>query len=379
MKTTVAAIAIAMLLSGSKCQSPADKPVPSVVVVPGGPAATALNSAAAQQDDKNKAADAKKAAQLSKVVAEVIAASTAADSISAKDDEAPKKAIKDSTNQAITEAGGESVATPEDKAAAMSRVLLNLRGQYDEAKTAYAQAKSDSELAKQARDQAVKERDEAAASLKKLVDAHKAELEAKAGEAQKAMDALTAQIGKERAQHQADLDKIRSEERKTMLRYLSWGLLGFAAACFVLAVVTLYLSKGKEWERAAIAGVSGSCFSALYWTMNQPWFAYMIWGCAAVITLAVVWLIWSESKTIKTKFHLADARDTLAEKEALIRSTSAKVVSVIDKFKASLSSEQLEKLRGELKGSLDADERAVIHALRFEGETGKAAPINSEG
>jgi uncharacterized membrane protein len=198
-------------------------------------------------------------------------------------------------------------------------------------------------------------------AAKKLADATKAAEIERAGAAtalQKQFNEMTARIQSE----QKKVEQARDEERKSMMRYLAWALLGLGVIGFLVGGATLYLSKGAEWQRAAIAGLVGGCAFILYWTINQSWFVYLIWGCAGIIVAAVIWFLWRES---------AQNREREAMKQRAVEADEAedtlnRTIRTIDSAPPDAPIKALTEKNGLLSSAFDAPNKALIHELKAE-------------
>lgn len=202
---------------------------------------------------------------------------------------------------------------------------------------------------------------QAAEAAKKLADATKAaEIERNNAQAtiQKQFNEMTARIQAE----QRKVQEARDEERKSMMRYLAWALLGLGAIGVLVAGATLYLSKGAEWQRAAIAGLVGGCAFILYWTLNQIWFAYLVWACAAAIVIAVIWFLWRESAQTKER----EALKLRAAEADEAEDTLLRTMKTIDEAPPEASIKALTEKNGLLSSAFDAPNKALIHELKAE-------------
>lgn len=201
----------------------------------------------------------------------------------------------------------------------------------------------------------------AAEAAKKLADATKAAESERAGAAaaiQKQFNEMTARIQSE----QKKVERARDEQRKAMLTKLGYALLGLGVAGFLVGGATLYFSKGAEWQRAAIAGLVGSCAFTLYWALFQSWFKYLIWGCAAIVTAAVVWLLYREAAQAKERRELKQRSVEADEAEDTLNRT----IRTIDSAPPDAPIKALTEKNGLLSSAFDAPNKALIHELKAE-------------
>ena len=183
-----------------------------------------------------------------------------------------------------------------------------------------------------------------------------------AAKLQSQFDEMTAQIAAEQQRTKDAKDEGRRAERQAMLRYLSWTLLGLGAIGILVAGATLYLSKGAEWQRAAIAGLVGGCSFVLYWTMNQDWFKYLIWACATAIVAAVIWLLLRENAQAKEREALKQRAIEADEAE----DTLLRTMRTIDEAPEDVPIKALTAKNGLLSSAFDEPNKALIHELKAE-------------
>lgn len=190
------------------------------------------------------------------------------------------------------------------------------------------------------------------ASTKK---AGEAERFAAAANLQKQINELTGQITDARA----ETAKLLDAERKKMLRYLAWVLLGLGVIGALIAGATLYLSKGMEWQRAAIAGLVSSAAFSLYWTVNQEWFKYLVWVFAAVVAGAVVWFLYREATERKQREGLTTRTVEADEAE----DTLMRIIESVDSLGDAATVAQV---RSAMSVRMGDNNKALIHELRAE-------------
>lgn len=243
---------------------------------------------------------------------------------------------------------------PAARAAAAERDLLIESGKTAEARAATSRAieearakSSELAIAKASEAAAISERDAARAAERRALATLEATLERNRQANAAAIDSAIA--------------KARDEERKTFTRRLGFVLLGLAVAGALVAGATMYLSKGMEWERAAIAaGASAACFS-LYWAMGQVWFKWLVWATAAGGVGAVAWFLWRESRQteqiIKKKVRAEEADEA--------EDTLKRIIVAIDELGEGAT---VAEIRAKISRTMNDNHKALVHELRAESK-----------
>lgn len=244
------------------------------------------------------------------------------------------------------------VADPKEVAATAERDKLIEQGKAAEARAATDRAIADAKgqagelaVAKADAKAAIEERDLARKGEKQAVEDLKTKLEANRLENQTNLDAAV------RAAH--------DEERKAQMRKLGYALLGLGVLLLLVGAATLYLTKGMEWQRAAIAAAAGAgCFS-LFWTINQPWFKYLVWAVAGVMVVAVLWYLWTEARQHKKVVGLVTRAGEADEAE----STLKHFINAVDQSPAGTT---IAHLTDKLEKDMSEPHKALLDELRAE-------------
>jgi hypothetical protein len=269
----------------------------------------------------------------------------------------PAKVVVDGDLGVILALLDDVTADPAELAARARDALLVEAGKVAEARASYAGAVQDAQAKASAL--AVAQADAAAARL---------ERDAARTAAQAAADTLARQLEQNRKDNQAALAaaiaKAKDEERKAFLRRLGFVLLALGILGALIAGATMYLTKGKEWERAAIAAGGGaSCFS-LYWAMGQPWFAWLVWAVGAGMVGAVGWYLWRESRQTKAIIE-KEVRATEADEA---EDTLKRIIGAVDALGDTAT---VAEVRAAMSRNMNDPNKALIHELR--AETKRAA------
>ena len=192
------------------------------------------------------------------------------------------------------------------------------------------------------------------AELETEVAATKASAEKERAEAaaklRRQFDDLTAQVNAARAEAQQAAD----EARKSAQAKLGWVLLGLGGLLTLAGAAIAFVSKGLEWQRAGIAVASGALCFALYWTLNQPWFKWLVWGSVAFGLASGAWWLLRE-RTLATRYKDADeSEDTLK-----------RIIEVIDEVGESAT---IKEVRARMSAKMDTANKALVHELRAESK-----------
>jgi hypothetical protein len=198
------------------------------------------------------------------------------------------------------------------------------------------------------------------------IDALQASLSAsQAREAELARETarLTAAAVREReaaaAKFQAEIDAERArtaaahdQAKKEALQLLGKVLLGLGAALMLAGVGIAFVSKGVEWERALIAAGGGASFFACYWTLNQPWFKWVVIGTIASGLGAGVWWLIRERKVTVRQKEADEAEDTLK-----------RIIGAVDQLGDTATVAQI---RQAMSAGMNDNHKALVHELRAE-------------
>jgi hypothetical protein len=117
-------------------------------------------------------------------------------------------------------------------------------------------------------------------------------------------------------------------------------------------VAIAFISKGLEWERAAILAAGGAAFFACYWTLNQPWFKWVVIATIACGLGAGVWWLIRERKVTVRQKEADEAEDTLK-----------RIIAAVDKLGNSATVEQV---REAMSTGMNDNHKALVHELRAE-------------
>lgn len=190
-----------------------------------------------------------------------------------------------------------------------------------------------------------KERAEAAAKLQRAFD----EMEKRVAAAdQRAADAV-------------------DEVKKSALQRLGYVLLGLGVLFTLIGAFQTYaivqtglLSPGNFLKPLVWAGSAGFCF-ACYWTLNQPWFKWLVFGGAGAGAIAVglfLYAEWAEAK--KRREGLVRSAEADEAESALLR-----IINVVDGLSEDTS---LAEMKKKLSNRMDDAHKALVHELRAEAK-----------
>lgn len=178
---------------------------------------------------------------------------------------------------------------------------------------------------------------------------------------QKQFDAMSAKIGAA----QAETLRVRDEERKAMLRKLGFVLLGLgtlftlAGALQAYAIVQTGDLTIKGFLKPLVwAGAAAFSFGC-YWTMNQPWFKWVviIGGSLGVIAgVLFFYSEWQSAKEVKAGKERASEAD---EAEGTLKH----IITVADSLPETAS---LADYKTVLAKRMSDPHKALIHELRAE-------------
>jgi hypothetical protein len=175
-----------------------------------------------------------------------------------------------------------------------------------------------------------KERAEAAARLQRQFDDFTRRIESEQRKAAEAADAA----------------------RKAAIQRLGYVLLGLGAILTLAGAAIAFVTKGLEWQRAAIAGAFGALCFGLYWTMNQPWFKWAVIGTLVCGVAAGVWWLAQERKTTIRQKEADEAEDTLK-----------RIIAAVDALGEGAT---VKDVRAAIGNDMGDNNKALIHELRAE-------------
>lgn len=157
----------------------------------------------------------------------------------------------------------------------------------------------------------------------------------------------------------AETARVRNEERKSMLRKLGYVLLGLGTALTLAGAGIAFVTKGLEWQRAAIAAAFGGLFFAMYWTMNQPWFKWLVIGVVVCAVGAAIWWLVKERQTAIRTTEADEAEDTLK-----------RIIAAVDELGETAT---VAEVRATIGRSMNDNNKALVHELRAESKRAVAA------
>lgn len=368
MKTPFLRItALALLLFALvACETPFKKKDTTTTVTPAGETKNAeLGNAATDEIEAAKKAEAARIAEQSKIIASVRAAKFAAAHVTAPEDLKAQKAIVDEL--LLAEKTSTVIATAEDERDAMERVALNLAGRVEEADARYKNAEQRAQEEKVRTVKAEGERDEARRAVDTAKEEARKEREEQARIYQARLDALKKIADDAQNAAAAAEDEANRKQKEKWDNYLRWGLLACSFLCGLGAVATMWVSKGTQWERAALAAGGAASFGVCYWALNQWWFQWALRITVLGALIAVVWYVWTEVKERKKKEQLRQSLEEQAREAGLLRGTAKKFIARLDKVKGKpMSASDWELWLKDLRGDMEQHERDVVHKLRAE-------------
>lgn len=335
----------ALLLTGCGVTWPAK---PSATKKDATPVEAAANvtDAAAVKADAAVVEVAKKGEQRdSKVLANVNAAREANQS----NPEGHPKETVDTELEVAQSRMADVVPDPAETLIAAQRRASFAAGRASEAK---ASAEKSSAEAKQAVAEIATAREAAVQAIKARDEARAAEATARAN--------FVAQLEANRKANQAAIDKARDEERKEMTRLITYGLLAIAGIAILVGAFLVYskIQTGdipKAILVGAVFGGAAAVAAACAWTINQPWFKYVIWGSAILGVAAVIFYLQSEMHEARQKKQRSVEADEAED-------TLARIMTALDKLPEG------EGLFTALSGTMNDDNKALLHELRAEAK-----------
>lgn len=301
-------------------------------------------NASKKVDDSNRKVDSLLIEQASKLKANVDAARTE----NQNNPDGNPKTIVDMELGIAQERLKTVEADPVEIQRALQAKALVEAGKAEEARKTAAIASSEasklaSEItkAKTERDLAVMEKNQAQAVFQK-------ELEANRLKNQKTLDDLL-------AKHREELDA----ERKSFMKMMGRVLVGLGAILVLVGVFVVYagVQSGNVLKSGVKAGVfaggAAFCF-ACAWTINQPWFKWVVIGGGSLAILGVVGYLWSEWKENRRFIEADEAEDTLK-----------KISKVIDDLPRD------NPIFQKLSKTMDASNKALVLELKAEDRRAK--------
>lgn len=303
-------------------------------------------------DDANRLAESKTYELASGIKANIVTARTE----NRNNPEGMPKTIVEGELQLAETKLSDVKADPSELAAAAQRKALVEAGKADEARKAYAGALADSqklvgELAtlRAARDAALLERDAARANETKAIAEFQRQLEENRKTNQRQLDDLI-------AKHREELE----EERKAFFRWMGRALVTVGILCALVGAFTVYsgVQAGNVIAAVTKAGVfigAAAFFFICAWTINQPWFKWVVIIGGSLSLLAVVGYLWSEHQQSKDKkqrsLEADEAEDTLK-----------RIAEIIHKLPDS------DPIFGQLRDAMGPENKALILELRAEAK-----------
>jgi len=271
-----------------------------------------VDVASRKADEATAAAMTKQAARLSMVKSNVLTARIAN---RANEDGHPKTIVDGELG--LAEARMSDVA--EDQAemvAAANRKALIEAGRAQEARSAFEAEQTKAQQLVAAVATAERDRDAARAAEATARKSLEAQIEASRRANQKVLDDL-------QAAHKAEMDA----ERQAFFRWMGKALVGAGVLMILVGAFIAYASAQGGNVMAAItkggvlAGAAAVCF-ACAWTINQPWFKWILIGGGTLSILGVAGYLWSEWQDGKSKRQRSveadEAEDTLKKISAVI-------------------------------------------------------------
>jgi len=339
---TITLLLVLCLCSG--CFTDGSKPAPQVVVAPTGPATTAQLAALNEQIAELRQAFTVRD-DLDQIAAAAVWAATNANESNPMG--LPREATAAQLEEAAKALPTVSDARKAEKLAQNARILA---GELAAVKAEMGQ-KANEIAALQAQKAESDRRVAELASQLAAVTAVAEKERAEAGERlQKQFNDMTRRI----TAAQEETNRVRDAERKSMLRKLGYVLLGLGAALTLAGAGIAFVTKGLEWQRAAIAATFGGFCFALYWTMNQPWFKWLVVAVAACAVGAAIWWLFKERQNAVRSTEADEAEDTLK-----------RIISAVDKLGDGATVAQV---RAAMGTAMNDNNKALVHELRAEAK-----------
>lgn len=333
------------------CQTPTT-PAPKVVVAPTGEK-TETELAALREQTQSQQTQIQKQQELAQRAAGSVFGASEANSHN------PPGLPQQATQLQLDEAASALPApTTEQKLEKERQNAAVLRGELDAVRAEMGIAKSQNEQLKADLTSATqraslaeqKAAEVAAAALKERSDA--------AAALQRQFDAMSRQIKDEQAKVQA----ARDEQRKSMLAKLGHVLLGLGALFTLAGAFQGYatVQAGELTPRGFLkplvwAGAAAFCF-ACYWTINQPWFIWVVIGGGSLGLIggaSFAWSEWQEAKQRRAGKQRAGEADEAEETLKIVMAEMDGANTVSD-------------LKERLSKRMSDNHKALVHELRAE-------------
>jgi len=204
----------------------------------------------------------------------------------------------------------------------------------------------------------------AAAAEKKLIEASAAaqrERDGAAAAIQKQFNEMTAQIQAE----QRRVEQARDEQRKSMLAKLGYVLLGLGALFVLVGAFQTYATvqagdlTPKGFLKPLVwAGSAAFCFTC-YWTINQPWFKWLVIIGSGLIVVAIGLFLYSEWREAKER----KAGKVRSQEADEAEQTLHQMISVIDQLPETAT---LADLQEALRKKMNDPNKALVLELKAE-------------
>lgn len=337
------ALTLLFLLCG--CNSATRKP-PTVppVVTPTGPATAAQIEALSKENAELKES-AKTASKLASNAAGAVYGASHANQ--SNPDGLPKEAVSTNLEEAASALPEVSADEKLKRERDNARILA---GELAMVKAEKGQAMSENQALKASLSASEKRLAELELEVKQTREAAEKERGAAAAALRKQFDELTASANKA----QAAADQAADEARKSALAKLGYALLGLGSILVLAGAAIAFVSKGLEWERAGIAAAFGGMCFALYWTLNQWWFKWVVLGCIACgLACGIFWLM-RERRVAVRNLEADEAEDTLK-----------RIIKVVDELGQGAT---VAEVRAAMTARMNDNHKALIHELRAESK-----------
>lgn len=207
---------------------------------------------------------------------------------------------------------------------------------------------------------------QAAEAARKLADATKAaEIERNNAQAtlQKQFNEMTAQIQAE----QRKVEQARDEQRKSMMAKLGYVLLGLGVVFTLIGAFQAYATvqagdiTPKGFLKPLVwAGSAAFCF-ACYWTINQPWFKWLVIIGSGLAALAFGLFLYSEWREAKER----KAGKLRSQEADEAEQTLHQMITAIDQLPETATVKELQE---EFRKKMDAPNKALVLELKAEAK-----------
>lgn len=341
MNTLRTFIILAVLVGLAACKT-ADTPAPRVVVAPTG-TATAGQLAAQQATIDALKAETATAKELAQRASGGVYGGTEANAHNP--DGLPKEAVAAQLAEAASALPEPTAEQKLEKAAQNARMLA---GELATVKAEMGQQISENQALRAtlaAAEQRATAAEAEAVAMKAAGEKERAEAAARL---QRQFDDFTRRIETE----QRKAAEAADAARKAALQRLGYVLLGMGTILTLAGAAIAFVTKGLEWQRAAIAAAFGALCFGLYWTMNQPWFKWAVIGTLACGVGAGIWWLVQERKTTIRQREADEAEDTLK-----------RIIGAVDKLGDGAT---VSAVREAMSVGMNDNHKALIHELRAE-------------